>query len=958
MAQQEEEKAVIISVPSKEPTKHKKKNDKKKKEEEELSEETQKIKDEIELLAERVRDSDDGVAQLALQTLSLQLRGATTTMTSVPLPLKFLRPYFGDIELHYESLPDDNSNKTAIADVLSILATVVPNDTRKALHYRLRGSKDGLTSWGQEYLRNISGELSAEYDDRQNKLLDKLMSSEELKPELEVSVSVFLKRELYGTNSSVQDLLNLVFQIVPFYMKHHNEIDAIDLLSEVEQIEAIARFVDEKNYSRVTHYLLALSNYAASDEEWTSVLHVTYNIFIAMVRNFQLLFFSEDVFQEEYCQAVRVGLKLRDTERVRKAISSCSSSVVKKQIGYLLAAYQINLQELNISLEEEPDLLTATNDWLSEMYKLLGKELDVLEPKTPEDVYKAHLEDRRGATGFFLDSAKMNLASTYVNAFVNAGFGTDKLMTVDDSSWIYKNREHGMLAAAASVGSVMLWNVEDGIQSIDKFRWASDPMVKAGALLAFGLVCSSTNVPGDYAFGLLSDQVEAGTGAERDATILGLGISHAGWHREELLSLSVPLIIDTSIPNETSAFAALGLSLTFVGSANENAAEAILQTLMERQAMPGNLDEPVSYLFGLSLGLLFLGRKDSCEATLEALETISEHPTGKYASSTVMGFAFAGSGDVAKVQQFLKACIEQDDDKDSKEEAEEEGTATGSDAKPAADSEAKVCPMRGMHQASAVLSMVLVALGEPYGTDMQLRMLDHLLQYGNTYIRRAVPLGLALLSTSNPKPSVVESLSKLTHDTDSDVGLNAVLALGFVGAGTNNAKIADLLRQLASSYYSRSLNGLFCVRLSQGLLYMGKGLMTISPILSDGFLISPVSLASLLVTLHSCLFLKQTFLGRFHYLLFALLPAMRPRMLLTLDEELHPLPVTVRVGQAVDTAGQAGNPRSVTGFQTHTTPVLLGAGERAELATSDYVPVTSGPLEGVVILKKGKDTQR
>ena len=33
--------------------------------------------------------------------------------------------------------------------------------------------------------------------------------------------------------------------------------------------------------------------------------------------------------------------------------------------------------------------------------------------------------------------------------------------------------------------------------------------------------------------------------------------------------------------------------------------------------------------------------------------------------------------------------------------------------------------------------------------------------------------------------------------------------------------------------------------------------------------------------------------------------------------------------------GQAGRPKAITGFQTHTTPVLLGYGERAELATDD-----------------------
>ena len=77
-------------------------------------------------------------------------------------------------------------------------------------------------------------------------------------------------------------------------------------------------------------------------------------------------------------------------------------------------------------------------------------------------------------------------------------------------------------------------------------------------------------------------------------------------------------------------------------------------------------------------------------------------------------------------------------------------------------------------------------------------------------------------------------------------------------------------------------------------------------------------------------------------------------MLVTLDEDLKPLPVSVRVGQAVDTVGQAGRPKTITGFQTHTTPVLLAAGERAELATDEFLSLTS-VLDGVVILKKNPD---
>lgn len=44
-----------------------------------------------------------------------------------------------------------------------------------------------------------------------------------------------------------------------------------------------------------------------------------------------------------------------------------------------------------------------------------------------------------------MDSARGNLAGTFVNAFVNAGFGNDKLMVEaeEGNSWIYKNKDHG-----------------------------------------------------------------------------------------------------------------------------------------------------------------------------------------------------------------------------------------------------------------------------------------------------------------------------------------------------------------------------------------------------------------------------------------------------------------------------------------------------------------------------------
>jgi 26S proteasome regulatory subunit N1 len=55
------------------------------------------------------------------------------------------------------------------------------------------------------------------------------------------------------------------------------------------------------------------------------------------------------------------------------------------------------------------------------------------------------------------------------------------------------------------------------------------------------------------------------------------------------------------------------------------------------------------------------------------------------------------------------------------------------------------------YQAPAVLGIALVAMAEELGSDMAIRSLEHLLQYGEQNIRRTVPLALGILSISNPK---------------------------------------------------------------------------------------------------------------------------------------------------------------------------------------------------------------
>lgn len=66
----------------------------------------------------------------------------------------------------------------------------------------------------------------------------------------------------------------------------------------------------------------------------------------------------------------------------------------------------------------------------------------------------------------------------------------------------------------------------------------------------------------------------------------------------------------------------------------------------------------------------------------------------------------------------------------------------------------------------------------------------------------------------NPKLNIIDTLSKFSHDSDAEVAHNAIFAMGLVGAGTNNARLASMLRQLAQ-YHSKDPSNLFMVRIAQ-----------------------------------------------------------------------------------------------------------------------------------------------
>ncbi|KAI3381221.1 hypothetical protein SNEBB_002698 [Seison nebaliae] len=929
---------------------------------EDLTEEDRLLKEEFDLCIERLQENNSSLYRNALELLRKRIRESTTSMTSLPKPLKFLRPHYDTLKTIYEKI-DNLDDKKFCADVISVLAMTY-TQTNECLKYRLLGSLEEVSSWGHEYVRHLLKQTIETWN---------LLEDEDV--------------ESFATT---EQLTTVAKEVVEFNMKHNAETDACDLCMELDQLDILDDYIDTETYQRVCRYLLSCLPYEYEPADG-KLLEKAYQFYVRF---------------ERWIEAVRCGIQLSggggvvaedDVENegmkhVIRILLECKDDLVRKQICFILGRHQFWLNDEILEqistkaknekendddfdpsqlAEELKEILSQSH--LNNNFMALATELDIKEAKKPDDIYKTYLETRT----MDRESAMENLADTFVNGFVNAGFGTDALLLSDKSAdWIGKHKDHGKVSATASLGLIVLWDIEAGLTDIDRYLYNEAQDVKTGALMAIGIVNCGVRNESDPAIALLSQHVSDTKEAKnRLGAVFGLGIAYAGTQRKDVVQLIMEGMENSPNDMDVMGIAAISMGLIAVGSCDGEITTTILQKLIEmneNDKLSMKLrSSPFSKYLIIGLGLLYMGSGENVNILFESFKAIPVNMQ-KFADVLVTACAYAATGNVLKIQQFLYICGEFIEKKETKPTPEEENkknnsneqltssamTATGTpsgttSSKKKKEEKKEIDQYAHLHEAMAAIGVSMIAIGEDIGNEMSFRMFGHLLHFGDQTLRKAVPLALGLSSISNPQLMYIDTLNKFSHDSDSEVACNAIFALGLVGAGTNNARLASILRQLAQ-FHAKDPNLLFMVRIAQGLTHMGKGTLCLQPFHSDKTLLHKVGLSALLTVLLTMYDANNTIFKHSHYLLFYLAAAMQPRLIQTFDENLDPLSVTVRVGQAVDIVGQAGKPKTITGFQTHTTPVVLGAGERAELATEEYIPL-SPIIEGFVILKKNPD---
>lgn len=285
----------------------------KKEEEEELSEEDKELKENLDMLVERVQDGNAKVAKQAIEAIAIEIRTATSSMTSVPKPLKFLGEHYSGMK----SFLSDKLNKGdevygMLADVLSVLAmTSAESGSMETLRYKLASGVPDVASWGHEYTRHLAGEIGEE----------------------------FAKKMSEGDGADVSDLMSLVESIIPWNMAHNAEPEAVDLALEVDRLDLVEKSVDKDNCNRTCLYLLSCASYLPEPDD-QKVLMCAY-------QSYMKVSMSTD--------AIQVALRMGDMGLVAKVMGSAGNASEKKQLAYILsdARVWIDLNEGDAMLTDD-----------------------------------------------------------------------------------------------------------------------------------------------------------------------------------------------------------------------------------------------------------------------------------------------------------------------------------------------------------------------------------------------------------------------------------------------------------------------------------------------------------------------------------------------------------------------------------------------------------------------------
>lgn len=951
------------------------------------------LKEKLLSWVESLHSPEEAVQIDMLEKLKKQCQLGAASPTQLPKYLKFLHDKVGELKTIYEKWPKDYEPKKDLSNLISVLS-VLDNESLDCFRFRMSGRRDDLSVWGLEYVRHLAEDLRSDFDAR--------LSQSDASPTTDTNTMPLIHdiARFYMANGCEIDAVDLFLDL-----DHHERLD--QFLDEKNAVRMCRYLQQCSNFSIKEDYLEINRFLYGTYLRFGKVVEA----FISSVRALDVEFFH-DILLKVDDDGVSLGVLPENAPRLQAQMCyilahfglyygfseeseletkcNCAELIQLIQNKRLLEAHSDLAIDLDILKPIVPD----------DLCKLSGSRLSSCNPSNQGDrprlnmayAFVSGLANAAFKKDILLlgDGSHKWLLSQKETFLMNsvACLGLLYMWDVDEAllaiDKFLNSSNLNVKAGAALALGVAGANVVDPFLAhfavLSELVYASESICRQNALMAIGLAHAGTDDPDVLDFLKEAAQSRLLDVFARSTAALSLGMVACGTNLPNSLNtvyieLLASLGDKLSLNDPFIRLIPLGLGLLYVCRY-----EPIAENTKNLTKLPGNFgkwclimikicsnigtgntiaiqklldyihDSPKaieeSLLLSQAVQVSETGDRNDAKLDLTTVASvISETTNEEVTEPTTVGVG----GSVEIVGLDLPEPLRKDAiPKVEKGLGKFKNSSLGKAAKEEIKKLKEENFSRELLQGLATIGLALISLNDEIGTRMTFRLLNNFLQFASVGVRRAVPVALSLLSVSHPQVHIIELLSKLSHDADDLISYNAIIGLGVVAAGTNNARVASMLKSL-NAYFFRNPVHLFAIRLAQGLVHLSKGVMSLSPLRAEGSFLSPVTIASLLTHSVMSLDVKNMYLSEDPHRFFWLVPAMKLRALLTYDQNNKLVPVTVRVGQAVEDPGQAGRPKRITGFQTHRTPILLSPGDHVELATANYIPCTP-ILENIVLV--------
>ncbi|AFM98076.1 26S proteasome regulatory complex protein [Encephalitozoon hellem ATCC 50504] len=623
----------------------------------------------------------------------------------------------------------------------------------------------------------------------------------------------------------------------------------------------------------------------------------------------RIVLYLEDMASFVELSDVILGVYLKMNDHSRYVVGLIKRQRIGEAIEYVRGIEDKDYKEQCLYILARCDLYYETSDpneryilsngYVKDVYRSVGAELEIDKPSKIDGILK----------GFKYDKDTKQLASIAIaNGFVHMGYGRDPMFLPQegdprvplDYETILGCDVPDLISVFGSIGVIESWNSEKVMETLQEHIFADISHRKTGSLLGLALSGLKNFEERPAILALLSSNLQSTNTIHVIATLLGIESMFSGTRSEEVRDLLQPLMFSDS--NEVVFFTAFTLGSVFCGSADEDLTSLMLQTFVEKEK-----ESETQFFRFLMLGLacLFYRRKDVECGIMEIGGTLSKHE-----SILIRGFQYVGTGDSNIIESILTDSFTGDTD--------------------------------ALLESLGLLSCALVSIGDETSSQMVARIVSSSLLLDSSHLRSVLPLCYSLLYPSNPQVNVLDILEKSLNIGETNCIISTIISLGFIGAGTLNSRINKILDQQYSYYYKDS-KVLPMLKIAQGLVSLGKGLLSISPLCFDKTAFMPKNIIGLFSTVFMLLDSSISPLVSSHTYMFFLLCQACTQKYVVCSEKIN-----IRVGHPINTVGMVGEPKKLSSVQIHTSPVVLNEKTRAETDEN----VCTSYIEDVLIVKK------